>query len=307
MLKAIVCGARRARQGIGEYVCKYLHQEKVEISAIVATSIETQVLTAEHLKNTYGIECRGYVDLEEALQKEECDIVVICTPFRSHGHLLEIAAKYNKNCLCDKPLVWDYPFTTERLITAFSSKFIDTITQWPFTLDSFYKIYPQVKEQKIQNFSMLMSPISIGQEMIIDAMPHVFSMLYSVVGDGDVTNVKCGFSLPKKQLLIEFTYRHKYTTTVQCKFIQVKEQPRPAKYAINNYEVSRYVDTQGYKIYLCGNKQEIQIKDPLESLICHFIKSVQSSKATDTNKLVSGVQQLRCLYSIIQQENMNIK
>ena len=302
MLKAVVCGARRARQGIGEYVCKYLHALGVDVCGVVSTSVQTKSTTVQHLRNKYGIRCHGYIDLEEAIVKEDPDFVVICTPFRTHGALLKTVAKYHKHCLCDKPLLWDDLHDVESILDDFSGKFVDTITQWPFTLRDFFTLYPQVQDQPIKAFSMLMCPISIGAEMVLDAMPHVFSMLYSLVGKGDIKEVDCLFSDKEKHLQLEFVYGHQYETKVKCNFMQLKEQPKPAKYTINNYEVSRHVETSNYQIYFWGNGKKIKIIDPLQSLIEHFINNIQNSKMIDTVKLINNMQQLHSLYSIVQQE-----
>lgn len=302
MLKAVVCGARRARQGIGEYVCKYLHLSGVDVCGVVSTSPQTKLTTVEHLRNKYGIKCHGYIDLEEAIIKEDPDFVVICTPFRTHSSLLKTVAKYRKHCLCDKPLLWDDVHDVENILESFSGKFVDTITQWPFTLNDFFALYPQVKKERIKTFSMLMCPISVGAEMVLDAMPHVFSMLYSLVGKGYIKNVDCLFSKQEKRLQLEFVYGHEYETKVKCNFMQLKEQPKPAKYSINNCEVSRHVETSNYQIYFWGNERKIKIADPLQSLIQHFINNIQNSNMTDTKKLINNMQQLHCLYSIVQQE-----
>ncbi|BBM81855.1 Gfo/Idh/MocA family oxidoreductase [Candidatus Uabimicrobium amorphum] len=302
MLKAVVCGARRARQGIGEYVCKYLHLAGVDICGVVSSSPQTKSITVEHLQNKYGIMCRGYIDLEQAIISEDPDIVVICTPFRTHGAMLKTVAKYNKHCLCDKPLLWDDVQDVEDILAGFSGKFVDTITQWPFTLENFFTLYPQVKEKPVETFSMLMCPISIGREMVLDAMPHVFSMLYSLVGKGDIKKTECLFSEKEKCLQLEFVYGHQYETKVKCTLIQLEEQPKPAKYTINNYEVSRHVEASNYQIYFWGNGRKIKVVDPLQSLIQNFIHNIRNSNLSDTTKLINNMQQLHCLYSIVQQE-----
>lgn len=133
--------------------------------------------------------------------------------------------------------------------------------------------------------------------MIIDAMPHVLSMLSTLTGPGLPENIMCQKNL--NQMLITFDYHHVYQTKVTCRFIQTSEQPRPAKYSINDLAVERYLDMKNYQIYLQNHQQKIKIEDPLFLLVKNYISHVNQNLAINNHKLISEMESLSILYENI--------
>lgn len=62
-------------------------------------------------------EAKSYTDFEEMLQNSEIDIVNICTPSGSHAFLAELAAKYKKHIIVEKPIAMTIE-ETDRIINA---------------------------------------------------------------------------------------------------------------------------------------------------------------------------------------------
>ena len=50
----------------------------------------------------YG--CRGYATLDEAIEKEEAEVVDICLPTDLHFQFVDLAARRGKNVFCEKPM-----------------------------------------------------------------------------------------------------------------------------------------------------------------------------------------------------------
>lgn len=300
MVSVVICGARCSKQGIGEYVTKYLHQTGVNIVGIVATTIPTGDKALQNLQKKYGISCNVYQDLEKAILKENPDLVVICSPYHTHYKLLQIVLEHKKHCLCEKPLVWNEKKEIFDLVNGFLKNkcFLDTITQWPYTLKYFHQLYPSKKED-ITSFDMMMSPISCGREMILDSIPHLLSMLYSLVGAGEIKKIEHSYhDLENTNLIIKFEYCHKYTTKVKCVLCQTKKQPRPVAYSINNNEVKRSIDMNQYQMSLENKNSKIKIDDPLKCLIEDYIFRLENNVNTNKEKLLNNINQLHILYEM---------
>lgn len=82
---------------------------RMKLAAICGADVEADRQRA----SLYG--CPYYTELEELLEKEEIDVVDICTPTFAHEEAVEKAAQAGKHILCEKPfcLTWE---TAERLV-----------------------------------------------------------------------------------------------------------------------------------------------------------------------------------------------
>jgi len=74
------------------------HSESLELAAVC--DIDKEVL-AEHIE-TYKVS--GYRNFEEMLEKEDLDLVAICTPSGIHPEQAILAAKYNVHVMTEKPM-----------------------------------------------------------------------------------------------------------------------------------------------------------------------------------------------------------
>jgi UDP-N-acetyl-2-amino-2-deoxyglucuronate dehydrogenase len=74
------------------------HADEMELVAICDLDSDT---LAQH-QDTYAVP--AYRDLEEMLQKEQLDLVVLCTPSGIHPDQAVLAAKYNVHVMTEKPM-----------------------------------------------------------------------------------------------------------------------------------------------------------------------------------------------------------
>ncbi len=89
---------------MGAGLVSYSHAnaiKEVENAKLVAVSdiVETR---AKKFAKEYG--CDYYLDSEEMLKNADIDIVIICLPSHIHEEYVNLAAKYKKNILCEKPV-----------------------------------------------------------------------------------------------------------------------------------------------------------------------------------------------------------
>ena len=74
------------------------HQDNIELVSIC--DVQQDVLS-EH-ETTYKV--KGYLDLCDMLEKEDLDLVVICTPSGAHADQTELCAKHGVNVMTEKPM-----------------------------------------------------------------------------------------------------------------------------------------------------------------------------------------------------------
>lgn len=324
--RVLVIGARRRRQGIGGFVAEKFHLCGAEICAIVGTSVESTETARRELTGR-GVPCGGaYTELQEAIESSQPDIVAICTPHEHHFDALRTVAKYDVHCLCEKPLGWDESSElriarTEEAVAEFATgrRLLDLVTQWPETLDGYFTLYPELRDQPIERFEMLLSPINTGPTMVPDAAPHPISMLQHLLGHGDIGEARVEYSSDqRRELCLDFTYRHELgTTDVRLLCATCERSPRPAGFGLNGNWVRRKVELPAYNFWLekaerapvPGNLTgefaaaqgtgALEIQDPLVALIQRFLARAASGAETDTRKLVESMQGLNALARVV--------
>ena len=284
-------------------MARYFHELGAKVCGIVGTTQNSVKEASQHLHTQYNISTRGYTDLSEAIKQSKPVAVVIASPNQFHLEHLQVTAKYRLSCLCEKPLFWKNhePFAqdeVETLVNRFhrNDKLLQLVTQWPETLDDFFAMYPDVKNEPLQQLSMLLGPVTTGVPMVIDAMPHVLSMVYSLVGVGSVKNVS-GRQEDKERLKIFFDYKHaKGRLKVEAILVQSLKSPRPAGYALNSSLVWRTIRAKDYQIFFAGDSGErVPVKDPLKKRVRQFLMDLESGQPTDRERLIASMTDLNTI------------
>ena len=305
-----IVGAARRHQGTGPFIARIFNQLGHRITGIIGTTRNSAADTCTHLEQQYGIKTQGYTCLEDLLSEHEIDALVISSPPATHLNYLEKALAKKLHVFCEKPLWW--PARTGELIA--EQEYLANIqhcldmarqnhclihlnTQWTYTLADFYRLYPDIDSTEIKHFSMNLSPQSQGESMLIDAASHGLSMLYQLVGQGEITDTVVTHA-STEQLMVSFGYTHQAgLLQVDLGFIQSQEIPKPASYIINNCRVDRIVSLPEYQIKLQSDERCVAIRDPLLTSVEDFIASLQAGLQTDATLMISGC---RHLYQLIK-------
>jgi hypothetical protein len=301
--RVAVVGARRRRQGIGEFVARSFKEAGADVVSIVGTTIDTVEQARAQLAEAYGIDANPYFSIRRLLDFEEIDIIALCTPYRFHREQLEHIGPAGVHCLCEKPLWWgpthDFKAETESLLEPFVSrgKTFGQITQWPQTIAGFYELYPEQRGEALETFEMLLSPISGGTSMVLDSMPHVLSMLRRLAGPGRIDEMQGDFSgRDNENLAMSFAYHHsRGRARVTVRFVRKDQPPRPAAYAINGCGVSREIQLPEYSMSLVSEDRTVSIEDPLLDLVKEFLARVERDDPTDRDGIVADLMNLQLL------------
>lgn len=314
-----IVGARRKRQGTGEYVAREFANRGCNVRAIVGTTPDTLALARRDLKQRYGIDCHGYLSLPALLAAQKIDIVAICSPAEAHLRDLEVAIEAGCHIFCEKPMWWSSEITSDSQARAKirqraaalvdrcieKRRFLALNTQWPFTLPAFRELHPSVygEDRPVRSFSMWLSPVSRGLPMIVDSAPHLLSMLQALLGFGRLQNIDIQYQdLPEvgaqAQARLTFDYLHDQgQTAVTFKLRRCPGLPRPAGYCINGASVERHIEPLDYMISFENESRRVPVRDPLAVCVEHFVDALQTRCQPDRTSLVDGMTQLHELFT----------
>ncbi len=87
-----VVGARRARQGVGEHLARFLHTAGAKVVAVAGTSASTAAEAAAALAG-HGIAATSHADVGAMVRSEALDALVIASPAATHEACLEARAR----------------------------------------------------------------------------------------------------------------------------------------------------------------------------------------------------------------------
>lgn len=302
-----IIGAARRHQGTGAFIARTFAHLGHEISGIIGTSESSTKQAVADLSSHYGISTQGYTNFYELIGQHALDIIVVASPPGSHLNYLELATDNNLHIFCEKPFWWpdsklalaSYEQILQAIIdkSTANRKYIHLNTQWPYTLKDFSQLHPTaIINNKIKQFAMHLSPQSQGISMLIDAASHGLSMLYQLVGAGNLNHIE--LQQNANGALINFDYEHPQGCTKSTLgFIQSDETPKPASYQINGYTVNRTVSLPEYQIQLQSDQQTVAIQDPLDASIRDFLASIDAGLKSDESALMLGA---RHLYQLIE-------
>jgi predicted dehydrogenase len=187
------------------------------------------------------------------------------------------------NIFCEKPFYWqkkkDLMPVLDNLFEKAASKKLTVAmnSQWPFSIPIYEDLCGPLEGQTVASFFMRLSPGCLGKEMILESLPHALSMLYFVLGAGEIHAVEMENRTTKKS--IHFFYiapDHKCDVLIELESQQ--HQPRSFKYGFNGKIVNRVVDLDHYDIYFQYQNRKIKIEDPLELSVKDFIAAVRDQR-----------------------------
>ena len=301
-MKVSIIGARKKRSGIGEYIGKYFHRNGATITSVLGTAEKT-ARDASYGLRKYGIDATPYTDFYWMVESEKPDTAVIASPPSTHYEYLVKCVDLGLNIFCEKPFVWqetdDIRGIVEHLFEKAEKKNVAVAmnSQWPFSIRYYEEMCAPIDIEKTNKFSITMSPLSRGREMIPESLPHALSMLYSVFGDGEIVDLL--FQCHQEKMVVKFRYQsEKNDCDVSINLARKAQQPRDFCFGFNDRIVHRILDLVNYDIYFGYEDKKIKIIDPLELSVRDFIEAVggQREPLIGYRHIVSTMSLLRGIY-----------
>lgn len=279
-MKAAIIGAGRKRNGIGEYIAKYFHDNRAEVTGVLGSSEKTALSAATNLTK-YGIKAQPYTNFSTMIHEAQVECVAIASPSITHKTYIEQCIEAGVHIFCEKPFtspdVPNAPAWTENILAKAQEKGLTVAlnSQWPFSLPFYEELCGKLDPTGIKEFSIRLSPLSIGHEMIPDSVPHALSLLYVAAGSGRIDGLS--FQGGEDSLMIRFTYLTEHTRCeTLIELMRETLQPRTFFFGFNGRVVTRHIDLGTYTIHLTYEDKTLKIADPLGLSVRDFLTAVSS-------------------------------
>jgi hypothetical protein len=302
-MKVSIIGARRKRNGIGEYIGRYFRKNGATVTSVLGTTEETARDASSALRK-YGIESTAYVDFHEMVRRENPDAIVIASPSSSHHEYLIKGIDCGCDIFCEKPFIWRETDTIRGAVeNIFERAHQKNVTiamnsQWPFSLTYYEEVCGKIDTKESSRFFISMSPLSLGKEMIPESVPHALSILYFVFGAGEIGGLD--FEGPEDEMMvIRFRYASEANECeVTIRLMRQEEQPRDFSFGFNNRIVIRVLNLENYDIYFTYENQKIRVIDPLDLSVQDFMAAVREKREPliGYSHIVSNTSLVRELY-----------
>lgn len=315
-LTVAVVGARRVRQGTGEFVARELHRAGCRVAAIVGTTQATLDATRRDLAARHGIEATGWLSLEALLAAEAVDAVAICSPPETHLALLERCAAARVHVLCEKPLWWAPDLEgspgagpaladrAARLVDRFgeAGRALELNAQWPFTLPAFDALHPG-RAAAPRTFRMWMGPTrEAGPAMVVDSGSHPISMLQALVGPGTMHEARVTtLDRDRGRLDVAWRWRHAQgEVEAELSLTRCPAPPRPAGYAVDGRAADRRIEPADYSMAFADGERRVPVPDPLGACVRDFTRAAAEGRPPARRRLIEGMTALHELVAAVE-------
>jgi hypothetical protein len=279
-LRVSIIGAGRRRNGIGEYIGKYFHQQGANVTSVLGTTETTSLQASSELRK-YGIEAHPYINFNEMVRGEKPDAVVIASPSSTHYEYLLQCVDSGVHIFCEKPFIWDDLKDLRKRVEDIFEKarekkiIIAMNSQWPFSIEAYESLCGKVVLQKLNTFFVKMSPPFPGRAMIPESVPHALSLLYCLLGVGEIEHLNFD-SNGEREMSITFSYLFETRACdVIIKLLSESLQPRDFSFGLNDKIVSRSLASEDYEIYFNYGDKRLRIVDPLSRSVQNFLEAVE--------------------------------
>ena len=250
------------------------------ITSVLGTTEKTSLQASSALRK-YGIEAHPYTDFDEMVKCEKPDVVVIASPSSTHYEYLLKSLDAGLHIFCEKPFIWSGPTNIQKNIEPIFEKArekkltIAMNSQWPFSIDAYKKICGEIGIKRSNTFYIKMAPPFPGREMIPESIPHALSLLYCLLGNGEIEDLNFE-SVGEKEMSIRFVYL--FGTKGCDVFVRLACQEtgsRDFSFGLNDQMVFRSVDPKNYEIYFHHGDKKLRVTDPLGLSVKNFIEAVE--------------------------------
>ena len=300
-MNVAIIGAGRRNNGIGEYIAKYFHAAGAEVSGVLGTT-NARVSEASSRLESYGIRARAFTEFSDMIKACHPDAVVIASPTATHREYIERCFEEGYHIFCDKPFISPADpdlsgFIVDATVRAREAGVVLCMnSQWPFCLGAYEELCGRIDPARVERFSMRLSPLVKGRDMIPDSVPHALSILYCSIGPGRIEDIS--FTGEDDALAVSLTYHGKEATcSVSIDLVRETTQPRTFSFGFNGCIAERFIDLDTYTIHLTCRGKTLNIADPLELSVRDFLAAAErirepligSGHILDTSSLLQQI------------------
>lgn len=267
--------------GVGRIGMYHIREFKKYSNITAIFSINNGEVNYNKIKKEYNIEVNYYDNIDNMLTNENIDIVVICSPTKTHYDYLKKCIDYNiKYIFCEKPFI--YNTNINNLMSAnilLEDPLVNNIsvnTQWIYGINQLLPYF----DKNINNINIYMEHhIDDKQiEFYTELISHMNSIVIYLLGNNEIKNIKY---INKNNNEKEFHFNYN-----KINIIYTLIHPKSKigfKIKINNKLFIREVDEKYNQYFLCDDNK-IRIEDPFNLSIKHFINNESFLKKEDILK-----------------------
>lgn len=277
-------GARRVRQGLGPFVARDLVALGARVPVVLGTTRSSGAEAAKCIEQLTGHRPEATCDRQKFFARD-LDAVCVLTPAGTHIEFVEAALEQRLHVLCEKPVFWhpdegDWGERARDLEDRFAAAglVLAANAQWPWTIDAFRALRPEVDLENAEHLEMGLAPASTGAQMIGDALPHALSLAQAIrpglssVEESSFEHVG-RHSLRIRAVLVEPGAAGALSLDVHLNG-DAREMPREAWYAVDGARADRCVRPSDYAMFFRSGARLVDLPDPLRLRIGAFVESV---------------------------------
>ncbi|GEM_PF-345539 len=281
-IPAALIGPRRVRQGLGGWLAGFAEEAGAEILRCLGKDPDRIASSAKALSGKLGhpvLPCR---DLDELLAESpppRPELLIVASPPEAHEEALVSALDRGLHVFCEKPLLEGVPGDGEkaaRLVDAFAARrlTLGVNTQWPFTLEAWFRLFPDQRGREVRDFRMLLSPASASpRSQVRDSLPHVLSLLQALApGVGAMVRAPRFHAEGRDSSVLCFDWvGPSRVLGCEVRLERVAKPPRPAGYGWNGRFAERRIRLPSYEMSFTAEGREVPYEDPTRACVRAFM------------------------------------
>ncbi|MCF0136496.1 MAG: Gfo/Idh/MocA family oxidoreductase [Lachnospiraceae bacterium] len=194
--------------GIGEIgTTKHLRQLTAHLDEVEITALcDLQVERCEKANSDFGINAAVYTDYKEMLEKEQLDVVHVCTPNPLHAEMAIAAFGKGAHVYCEKPIACNYE-DAKKILAArdAAGKQLASGTQWRYNTapmemkrmfdngefgDVYYIRSTQLRPRRLPAYGVYTNKELNGGGVLMDGGPHSIDLPMWMTNNYDVATVR---------------------------------------------------------------------------------------------------------------------
>ena len=283
-----VIGAGRTNNGIGRYIGKFFQKNNADVTAVLGTTEATTRKAAEALEHD-GRAPRTYTEIDALLSNEPLDIAVIASPAPTHLTYLTACIQAGLHVFCEKPFIdpgiTDVPGSLDKIFQDSKRQRLTIAmnSQCPFLHAEYERFCGRLLPQDADHFSISLSPMVEGRDMIPDSVPHALSLIYAALGNGEIVDLR--ILKENGQMAISGIYR---APSTDCNFRidlnRHRQQPRPFSFGWNHRTIHRRITLEPYAISFQFGDAVRKVADPLELSVQNFLAAIRRQEEPKIGK-----------------------
>ena len=315
-LKVAVAGA----SGIGKHHAKWYAMTGCEVVAFLGTGPETCARTSETLQRLFGFKGNAYQDMDTMLNREQPDIVDVCTPHPFHYEHAMKALEFGAHVMCEKPLIWQPGKPTAELL-ALGQEMVDTAkakglklavtNQYVAAVRNYLKVYEKVQGPLAKADTFFMEMESKGgtkefEDVWLDLASHPLSIVIDLMPDGEIAYDTLQCEIAQKRNIARFHVASPTRGSIAVEILlgDILEGTPTRRFGVNGYLVDALgkADEHGvYRSVLKYAEGETVYEDTMHTTIAAFVEAVCSSADTILVRGEIGLRNLEWQLQILDQ------